>query len=71
MTAETMINTIAILQQTEPMFNQPRPAQLPGSAVAALWRTMETKQREDETVGGLGGGGLRRLFEETKLGDLG
>lgn len=59
MTAETMINTTVILQQTELMFNQPRAAQRLGSAVTVLWGTIETKQRKDKMVGGLvmvGGG---------------
>lgn len=64
MTAETMINTTVILQQTESMFNQPRAAQLLGSAVAVLWGTIETKQRKDEMAGGLlvVGGGVLKLF---------
>lgn len=53
MTAETMIKTTVILQQTEPMFSQPRPAQLLGLAIAVLWGTLETKHRKDDMVGGV------------------
>lgn len=67
MTAETVINTIVILQQTEPMFNQPRPARLLGSAMAELRRAIETKQRKDEMVGGLGGRGTKIVLEH-KIG---